>query len=107
MGQVFRAYDTRLRRTVAIKILPPEKMADADRKTRFFQEARAASAVIHPNIVVLLDIASESGMDYLVMEYVSGETLKNRIKTGPCRQERWCATASRSRVPWPPHTTPE
>ena len=82
MGQVYRAYDIRLRRTVAIKILPPDKVADTDRRNRFFQEARAASAVIHPNIVVLLDIASESGMDFLVMEYVAGETLSKRIKDG-------------------------
>jgi serine/threonine-protein kinase len=58
-------------------------MADSDRRNRFLQEARAASAVIHPNIVVLHDIASESGIDFLVMEHVAGKTLKSRIKNGP------------------------
>ncbi|MDQ6700134.1 MAG: protein kinase, partial [Acidobacteriota bacterium] len=67
MGQVFRATDTRLHRTVAIKILPDDKVADPDRKRRFLQEARAASALNHPNIVTVHDIASEAGVDYLVM----------------------------------------
>src|SRR5579862_544793 len=75
MGQVFRATDTRLHRTVAIKLLPPDKVADPDRKRRFLQEARAASALNHPNIVTLYDIASEHGIDYLVMEYVAGTPL--------------------------------
>src|SRR5579864_4062163 len=82
MGEVFRAQDTRLHRTVAIKVLPHDKLADADRKRRFLQEARAASALMHPNIVVLHDIASHSGMDFLVMEYVPGQTLRERIKSG-------------------------
>jgi tetratricopeptide (TPR) repeat protein/tRNA A-37 threonylcarbamoyl transferase component Bud32 len=82
MGEVYRAFDTRLHRTVAIKILPHDKLADADRKRRFLQEARAASALIHPNIVVLHDISSDRGIDFLVMEYVQGKTLKERIKAG-------------------------
>src|SRR6266566_4642294 len=82
MGEVYRALDTRLHRTVAIKILPHDKLADADRKRRFLQEARAASALMHPNIVVLHDISSDSRMDFLVMEYVQGQTLKERIKSG-------------------------
>jgi len=82
MGEVYRAQDTRLRRTVAIKILPHDKLADADRKRRFLQEARAASALMHPNIVVVYDISSDERMDFLVMEYVRGETLKDRIKRG-------------------------
>jgi serine/threonine protein kinase len=68
MGQVFRATDTRLHRTVAIKILPRDKVSDPERKRRFLQEARAASALNHPNIVTLYDIANDGGMDYLVME---------------------------------------
>jgi len=82
MGEVYRAQDTRLRRTVAIKILPHDKLADVDRKRRFLQEARAASALMHPNIVVVYDISSDERMDFLVMEYVRGETLKDRIKRG-------------------------
>jgi serine/threonine protein kinase len=81
MGEVFRATDTRLRRTVAIKVLPPDKVADPERKRRFLQEARAASALNHPNIVTLHDIANEDGMDYLVMEYVLGKSLDKL--TGP------------------------
>jgi len=73
MGEVFRAQDTRLHRTVALKILRSDKLADADRKKRFLQEARAASALVHPNIVVLHDISQDAGTDFLVMEYVHGQ----------------------------------
>ena len=79
MGQVFRATDTRLHRTVAIKILPDDKVADPDRKRRFLQEARAASALNHPNIITLHDIANDAGVDYLVMEYVPGKSLDKLI----------------------------
>jgi serine/threonine protein kinase/Tol biopolymer transport system component len=79
MGEVFRARDTRLDRTVAIKILPHDRIADPERKRRFFQEARAVSALNHPNIVTLHDIANESGLDYLVMEYVPGRSLDKLI----------------------------
>src|SRR6202161_544141 len=65
MGQVFRALDTRLHRTVAIKVLPSAHVADPDRKKRFLQEARAASKLNHPNIVTLHDMASYGGVDYL------------------------------------------
>jgi serine/threonine protein kinase/tetratricopeptide (TPR) repeat protein len=79
MGEVFRARDTRLHRTVAIKVLPHDRVADPDRKRRFLQEARAASALNHPNIVVIYDISSEAGTDFLVMEYVRGKNLKDLI----------------------------
>ena len=79
MGEVYRATDTRLHRTVAIKILPREKVADPERKKRFLQEARAASALNHPNIVTLHDIASDSAVDYLVMEFVPGKSLDKLI----------------------------
>src|SRR5690242_20455644 len=72
MGEVFRAKDTRLGRRVAIKVLPHDRVADPDRKKRLLQEARAASSLNHPNIVTLHDIASDNGIDYLVMEYVPG-----------------------------------
>jgi serine/threonine-protein kinase len=81
MGQVFRAVDTRLHRTVAIKVLPSTHVADPDRKRRFLQEARAASKLNHPNIVTLHDMASDGGVDYLVMEYVEGKTLKELIRS--------------------------
>ena len=80
MGEVFRATDTRLHRTVAIKILPRDKVADPERKRRFLQEARAASALNHANIVTLHDIANDGGVDYLVMEYVPGKSLDKLIR---------------------------
>src|SRR5215471_477934 len=79
MGEVFRAKDTRLNRTVAIKVLPPDKTSDPERKRRLLQEARAASALNHPNIVTLHDIANDSGIDYIVMEYVPGKSLDKMI----------------------------
>ena len=79
MGKVYLAKDTRLGRTVAIKVLEREKVADDERKRRFMLEARAASALNHPNIVTLYDIARDSGVDFLVMEYVEGQSLHNRI----------------------------
>src|SRR5262245_34267367 len=80
MGEVFRATDTRLHRTVAIKVLPRDGVSDPERKKRFLQEARAASALNHPNIVTLHDIANDNGVDYLVMEFVSGQSLDKLIK---------------------------
>jgi tetratricopeptide (TPR) repeat protein/predicted Ser/Thr protein kinase len=80
MGEVYSALDTRLHRTVAVKVLPPAKFRDADREARFLQEARAASALNHPNIVTLHDIASDGDVHFLVMEYVTGETLSRVIQ---------------------------
>ena len=79
MGVVYKARDTHLGRFVALKVLPPEKVADLGRKARFVQEARAASALNHPNIVVVHDINSEGGVDFMVMEYVAGKTLDQLI----------------------------
>ena len=75
MGEVFRARDTRLDRLVAIKILPPDKVADPDRVRRFMQEARTASSLNHPNIVTIYDIAAEGDRQYIVMEFIRGKTL--------------------------------
>jgi len=79
MGQVYRAVDTRLGRSVAIKILQREKTADTDRRRRFMQEAQAASALNHPSIVTLYDIANEGATNYLVMEYIPGRSLDKLI----------------------------
>src|SRR4026208_2094919 len=72
MGVVYKARDTHLDRLVALKVLPPEKVADPERKRRFVQQAKAASALNHPNIITIHDIASENGADFIVMEYVQG-----------------------------------
>ena len=75
MGVVYRAFDTRLRRSVAFKVLPPEDLADPDRKQRLLREARAASALNHPNIVTVHEVGSDSGVDFIAMEFVEGKTL--------------------------------
>src|ERR1700733_12376596 len=79
MGEVYRAMDSRLRRTIAIKLLPRHLAGDPALKRRFLREARAASALNHPNIAALYDISSHEGADFLVMEYVAGRTLKDLI----------------------------
>ncbi|HTS62448.1 MAG TPA: protein kinase [Candidatus Acidoferrales bacterium] len=79
MGVVYRARDTRLDRFVAIKLLPPEQMADPDRKRRFVQEAKAASALNHPNIVTIHEIDAFDGADFIVMEHVEGTPLNRLI----------------------------
>src|ERR1700756_1495350 len=78
MGEVYRAKDTRLQRTVAIKILPQHLSRDPVRKQRFEREARIISSLNHPHICVLYDVGHQDGLDYLVMEYVEGETLAKR-----------------------------
>jgi eukaryotic-like serine/threonine-protein kinase len=82
MGEVYRARDTRLDRTVAIKILPAHLSSDPVRKQRFEREARAISGLNHPHICVLHDIGQQDGIDYLVMECVKGETLAKRLEKG-------------------------
>jgi eukaryotic-like serine/threonine-protein kinase len=79
MGVVYKAHDTHLDRTVAIKVLPHEKVADPERKQRFVQEAKAASALNHPNIVTVHDIRSDAGVDFIVMEYAGARTLDQII----------------------------
>jgi serine/threonine protein kinase/Tfp pilus assembly protein PilF len=82
MGEVYRARDTRLGRDVAIKVLPAEYAADADRLRRFEQEARAASALDHPNILVVHDVGTHGGAPYLVTELLEGATLRDRLAGG-------------------------
>jgi serine/threonine protein kinase len=83
MGEVYRARDTRLDRTVAIKILPAQLSNDPVRKQRFEREAKTISSLNHPNICVLHDVGHQNGIDYLVMECVEGETLAKRLEKGP------------------------
>jgi len=79
MGVLYKARDTRLNRFVAIKVLPADKVADPDRKRRFIQEAQAASALNHPNIITIYDIDSAGSTDFMAMEYVEGKTLDRLI----------------------------
>ncbi len=87
MGEVYRACDTRLDRTVAIKILPSHLSSNAEAKQRFDREARAISSLNHPNICHLYDVGSQDGTDYLVMECLEGETLAERLVRGPLALE--------------------
>jgi eukaryotic-like serine/threonine-protein kinase len=82
MGEVYRARDTRLDRTVAIKILPGDVAPDPHRQERFRREARAISSMTHPHICALYDVGSQDGVDFLVMEHLSGETLAHRLLRG-------------------------
>jgi serine/threonine protein kinase len=82
MGEVYRARDTRLDRTVALKVLPALLSSDAERKQRFEREARAIAALQHPNICTLYDVGQQQGVDYLVMEYLEGSTLAERLTKG-------------------------
>jgi serine/threonine protein kinase len=79
MGVVFKARDTQLERAVAIKVLPPGKVADPDRKRRFVQEAKAASALNHPHIITIYDVGSDGDTDFIVMEYLAGTTLDHLV----------------------------
>jgi serine/threonine protein kinase len=83
MGEVYRAKDTRLHRVVAIKILPEHLSNSQKFRERFEREARAISALSHPNLCTLHDIGHEDGLDFLVMEYLEGDTLAERLKNGP------------------------
>src|SRR5438132_1363809 len=83
MGEVWRARDTRLARAVAIKVLPAEVSTDPEQLARFRNEARAASALNHPSIVTIHDVAQDQGTAYLVMELVEGRTLRELLADGP------------------------
>ena len=99
MGEVYRSKDTRLGRTVALKILPAH-LADPERRQRFQREAQAVSALSHPNVCALYDVGRQDGIDYLVMEYLEGETLAARIANGPLSRESLVHTQFRSAKRW-------
>ena len=83
MGEVYRARDTRLDRTVAIKILPSHLSSHPEARQRFEREARTISSLSHPNVCHLYDVDLQGGTGYLVMEYLEGETLASRLSKGP------------------------
>jgi len=88
MGEVYLARDTRLERTVAVKILPPHLSSNIEAKQRFEREARAISSLNHPNICTLHDVGHQDGTDFLVMEYLEGETLGERLMRAPLSPEQ-------------------
>src|SRR5215472_18207023 len=83
MGEVYLACDTRLSRTVAIKILPEHLSSNPEARQRFDREARAISSLSHANICHLYDVGEQDGTSFLVMEYLEGETLTDRLRKGP------------------------
>src|SRR6266705_1689692 len=91
MGEVYRARDLRLGREVAIKILPETLASDRDRLSRFDQEARAASALNHPNIVTIYEVGRAGLFSYIAMELVQGRTLRELVSEGPLSMRRHLA----------------
>ena len=88
MGEVYRARDARLDREVAIKVLPSSLSSDPSLKQRLEREAKAVSKLSHPHICALYDIGHQDGVDFLVMEYLEGETLERRLTKGPLPPEQ-------------------
>jgi serine/threonine protein kinase len=88
MGEVYRANDTRLKRTVAVKVLPPHLAVRHDARERFEREARAISSLNHPHICSLYDIGRQDDLDFLVMEYLEGETLAVRLQKGALKWDQ-------------------
>src|ERR1700736_376184 len=83
MGVVYRAHDERLERDVAIKVLPPGLLTDETARRRFRKEALALAKLNHPNIAAVYDVGEQDASDYLVMEYVPGHSLAEKLKSGP------------------------
>jgi Tol biopolymer transport system component len=94
MGEVYRARDERLSRSVALKVLPADISADTSRLDRFEKEARAASSLNHPNIVTIYDIGSKGDVAYIAMELVDGRTLREILASGPIAMRRFLSLAS-------------
>jgi eukaryotic-like serine/threonine-protein kinase len=94
MGQVYQATDTRLGRSVAIKLLPEAVVRDAEHAARFEREARVLAALNHPNIAAIYGLETSAGQNFLVMELVDGETLAERIRRGPIPLDEGLAIAT-------------
>ena len=99
MGEVYRARDPRLGREVAIKVLPEALASDAGRRQRFEQEARAASALNHPNILTVHDVGESNGTVYLAMELVEGKTLRELVASGEPVADEEASSTSPCRPP--------
>jgi serine/threonine protein kinase len=104
MGEVYRARDPRLDRTVAIKVLPPHLSTSSEARQRFEREARTVSQLSHPHICAIYDVGRDGHAAYLVMEYIEGEVLADRLAKGPCRSTRRCASAPSLPTRWKRHT---
>ena len=102
MGEVYRARDSRLKREVAIKVLPAELASNAERLKRFEKEAQSASALNHPNIVTIHDIGTTGGVSWIAMEHVEGSTLRKLLDPGARYRSRRFFTLRR-KLPraWP------
>src|SRR6059036_1951311 len=95
MGEVYLAEDVQLERKVALKFLPPELVQDATRRQRFKTEARAASALNHPNVCIIHEVGeSDDGRPYIAMEFIEGCTLDARIRQGPIGTEEMVGMAA-------------
>src|ERR1700739_4664455 len=88
MGEVYRARDSRLERTVAVKVLPTQIAASPEVRQRFEREAKTISQLSHAHICALYDVGTQEGVEYLVMEYLEGETLSSRLAKGPLPLEQ-------------------
>src|SRR5262245_50660635 len=88
MGEVYKAKDTRLDRIVAIKVLPAHVATDFDLKQRFEREAKTLAALSHPHICPVFDVGSQNGIDFLVMEFLEGQTLAERLEKGALPHDR-------------------
>ena len=97
MGEIYKAQDTRLNRFVAMKVLSTANAGDVERRRRFVQEAQAASALNHPNIITIHDVVSTDGLEFMVMEFVSGVTLDDLIPKHGLNVQK--TSTSRCRLP--------
>ena len=97
MGEVYRALDRKLQRRVALKVLPVHLSSRQDFRERLEREARATSSLNHPHICSLYDFGYDGATGYLVMEYLEGETLRDRMAAGDARLRRWLPSPARSR----------
>jgi serine/threonine protein kinase len=104
MGEVYKARDCKLDRHVAIKVLPAELSSVPESRSRLRREAKAAAAVTHPHICTLYQIAEEGDVDFLVMEYLEGETLSARVARGPLPFEDVIGIGIEIGEPWLPRT---